>query len=201
MRKNGAPFCWRKKTFAAVSLVFISAILVAPFWLARSALDNAAVATVAPEHSIFDLPQALTAVGPEPGFQWGRLVAAMNPALTAAEAEQIGRAVLRYSGLYGLPPSLIVAIIRVESGGDLLAVSPRGAQGLMQVMPFWKRELGIEGTLFDIDNNIRAGSHILAENIRQWGYKEGIVRYYRGNMPVSGEKYFVRVQAALKRTG
>lgn len=202
MRKTGEPG-WRKKTFAAVSFVFFSAILIVPFWLVRfGAIDEASAVAFIPEASVFAGSRFTLQPGPEmPDKQWGSLVAAMNPALSSVEAEEIGRAILRYSGFYGLPPNLIVAIIRVESGGNLFAVSPRGAQGLMQVMPFWKKELGIEGTLFGIDNNIRAGSHILSENIRRWGYKEGIVRYYRGNMPVSGEGYFVKVQAALKRTG
>ena len=203
MRKTGEPLGWRKKTFAAVSFVFFTAILIVPFWLARfGSVDEASAVARVEEPAMFAGAQFfLKSDDAVSGFRWGSLVAAMNPGLSAMEADEIGRAILRYSGIYGLPPNLIVAIIRVESGGNLFAVSPRGAQGLMQVMPFWKKELGIEGTLFDVDNNIRAGSHILAENISRWGYKEGIVRYYRGNMPVSGERYFVKVQDALKRTG
>ncbi|MBW7956300.1 MAG: lytic transglycosylase domain-containing protein [Deltaproteobacteria bacterium] len=121
----------------------------------------------------------------------------MNPSLTEREASEIGRAVLRYSSRYGLEPGLVAAIIKVESSANPFAVSSKGAQGLMQVMPFWKRELGVHGTLFDIDNNINVGCRILAENIRRWGFEEGIARYYRGNLPVSGEKYIVKVKAAL----
>ncbi len=128
---------------------------------------------------------------------WGALVAEVNPALTSFEVNEIGRAILQYSRHYSLPPQLLVAIIRVESSGRVNAVSPKGAQGLMQVMPFWKGELGIEGTLFDIDNNIRAGSHILAENIRERGFEDGIALYYRGNLPVSGAGYVGKVQKAM----
>jgi soluble lytic murein transglycosylase-like protein len=68
----------------------------------------------------------------------------------------------------------------------------------MQVMPFWKKELGIEGTLFDIDNNIKAGTHILAEYIKEHGYKEGIARYYRGTLSIDGQDYYGKVHKAMQ---
>ena len=188
-----------RKTLAAFYFLFVGVALTATLWFSRwSAVDEAAAVGLSPDAALtsFELPFG---AGSE-HFYWGSLIASMNPSLTAWEVNEIGKAVLRYSGLYELPPNLIIAIISVESRGDLFAISPRGAQGLMQVMPFWKKTLGIEGTLFDIDNNIRAGCHILADNIKRWGYKEGIARYYRGNLPVSGEKYFVKVQAATKET-
>ncbi len=129
---------------------------------------------------------------------WGGMVAAMNPSLTSGEAEEIGSAVLKYSSQYGLSPRLIVAVIMVESSGRVFAVSPKGAEGLMQVMPFWKNELGIEGTLFDIDTNIRAGAHILAQYTKRYGFEEGIARYYRGTLPVSGDAYIGKVQKAMQ---
>ena len=41
-----------------------------------------------------------------------------------------------------LPPELVLSVIEVESTFDRFAVSHVGAQGLMQVMPFWKDEIG-----------------------------------------------------------
>ncbi|MBE7414288.1 MAG: transglycosylase SLT domain-containing protein [Deltaproteobacteria bacterium] len=132
---------------------------------------------------------------------WASVIGAINPSLTSTEADDIGRAVLKYSGEYGLSPRLIVAVIKVESSGRVSAVSPKGAEGLMQVMPFWKKELGIEGTLFDIDTNIGAGSHILAHYINRYGFEEGIARYYRGTLPVSGDAYIGKVQKAMESIG
>jgi soluble lytic murein transglycosylase-like protein len=41
-----------------------------------------------------------------------------------------------------LPPELVLSVIEVESAFDRYAISRVGAQGLMQVMPFWKDEIG-----------------------------------------------------------
>ncbi|MFW2405137.1 MAG: lytic transglycosylase domain-containing protein [Gammaproteobacteria bacterium] len=62
----------------------------------------------------------------------------------------------------GLPPEMILAVIDIESAFDAYAVSRAGAQGLMQVMPFWLDEIGRPGDrLVDIRTNLRMGCTIL----------------------------------------
>lgn len=69
----------------------------------------------------------------------------------------------REATLAGLDPGLVLALIQVESNFDSFALSTAGARGLMQVMPFWKKEIGREeDNLFDVDTNLRYGSTILA---------------------------------------
>lgn len=61
-----------------------------------------------------------------------------------------------------LKPELVLALIEVESGFDRFAVSHSGARGLMQVMPFWKKEIGHPiDSLFDPHTNLRYGCTIL----------------------------------------
>lgn len=62
-----------------------------------------------------------------------------------------------------LRPELILAIIHTESGFDRYAVSSAGAQGLMQIMPFWKKVIGHpKDNLTLIDVNLRYGCAILS---------------------------------------
>jgi soluble lytic murein transglycosylase-like protein len=61
-----------------------------------------------------------------------------------------------------LPPGLVMALISVESRFDRWAVSPAGAVGLMQVMPFWPEQLGMRRyELTHIAPNIHMGCAIL----------------------------------------
>jgi len=61
-----------------------------------------------------------------------------------------------------LPPELVLALIQVESRFDRFAISSAGAQGLMQIMPFWLKEIGRPGdNLFKATTNLRMGCTIL----------------------------------------
>jgi soluble lytic murein transglycosylase-like protein len=62
----------------------------------------------------------------------------------------------------GLSPELVLSLIEVESQFDRYAVSRSGARGLMQVMPFWKKEIGHpQDNLFHPLTNLRYGCTIL----------------------------------------
>ncbi len=68
----------------------------------------------------------------------------------------------------GLFPGLVLAVIQVESNFDRYAISRAGALGLMQVMPFWLKEIGRpDANLFDIQTNLRLGCTILAYYLRR----------------------------------
>jgi soluble lytic murein transglycosylase-like protein len=63
----------------------------------------------------------------------------------------------------GLDPAMVLGLIQVESGFRKYALSPVGAHGYMQVMPFWTRVIG-DGDprmLFNMQTNLRYGCSIL----------------------------------------
>lgn len=61
-----------------------------------------------------------------------------------------------------LSPELVLAVIEVESDFDRYAISVAGAQGLMQIMPFWLKEIGRpDDNLFHVQTNLRMGCTIL----------------------------------------
>lgn len=79
-----------------------------------------------------------------------------------------------------LNPQLVLAVIHVESLFDRFAISRVGAQGLMQVMPFWKQEIGTgQDNLTDIVTNIRYGCAILRTylTMEHGHYARALARY------------------------
>lgn len=110
---------------------------------------------------------------------------AMQPRLrmtvkSESEREEILHHVHCESRRLGLPPALVMAVIDVESRFDRWAVSSAGAVGLMQIMPFWPRELGMRNEqLVRIPQNIRMGCTILKYYLdREKGdYTRALARY------------------------
>ncbi len=93
----------------------------------------------------------------------------------------------------GVEPALVHAVISVESAYRPEAVSPKGAIGLMQVMPGTAKRYGISNPA-DIQNNLRAGSRHLRTLIDMFGDRldlvlaaynagEGAVRKYKNSIP------------------
>jgi hypothetical protein len=73
---------------------------------------------------------------------------------------QVAGLIQKYAKQHGLDPKLVQAVIRQESGFNPIAVSPKGAMGLMQLMPETAASLGIEDP-FDVEQNIKGGVRFL----------------------------------------
>jgi len=127
------------------------------------------------------------------------LVAAMvsdiNPHLPARDLERIAAAIVRYSAQYGVDSELVTAVLKVESMGRPWAYSPKGAVGLMQVMPHMMHPMGLAGNAATIESNIEAGCYILAHNIRRLGEDQGISAYFWGSR-IRGFAYLEKVREA-----
>jgi soluble lytic murein transglycosylase-like protein len=72
----------------------------------------------------------------------------------------LDRLIDRVAGEVSVSPRLLHAVIAVESGYDARAVSPKGAQGLMQLMPATAQRFGVRDP-FDPEQNVRAGATYL----------------------------------------
>ncbi len=104
-----------------------------------------------------------------------------------------------------LDPTLILAVIGVESNYNPFANSPTGAKGLMQVIPEVHSEqftpYGGAMAIFDPKTNLRIGVKILKQSIDLTGsLKEGLRLYKAGEESVSEEnEYIARVMAEQER--
>lgn len=97
-----------------------------------------------------------------------------------------------------LPPNLVLAVIQVESKFRRFAISSAGAQGLMQIMPFWLKVVGEpNGNLFHLHTNLRIGCTILHYYLQQahGDYQQALARY---NGSVGKTWYPDRVFQALQ---
>ena len=115
------------------------------------------------------------------------------------ERLHILRAAHREAKRAGLPIDLVMGVIHTESRFQRFAISVVGAQGLMQVMPFWKNEIGRpEDNLTDIDTNLRYGCTILSYYLERskGNISEALARY---NGSYGKMKYPNKVYAAQNR--
>jgi soluble lytic murein transglycosylase-like protein len=106
--------------------------------------------------------------------------------------------VYRESSRHDLDADLVLAVMQVESAFDRFAISRVGAQGLMQVMPFWRREIGrTRDNLTEVETNVRYGTTILSHylDISDGDLVEALGRYNgsRGKL-----KYPERVVSAWR---
>lgn len=113
-----------------------------------------------------------------------------------AEAHQIGRQLQ-------LDPTLILAVMAIESRFNPFAASPWGAQGLMQVHTRVHADklepLGGALAVFDPVSNLRVGAEILRDAIRRAGSVPGGLRLYVGAVSTDGRDYLIKVLSEHER--
>ncbi|HEX5421230.1 MAG TPA: lytic transglycosylase domain-containing protein [Gammaproteobacteria bacterium] len=116
-----------------------------------------------------------------------------------AERIEILKAVHREATRDHISPELVLAVIDVESNFDRYAISSTSALGLMQVMPFWVKEVGgtDKNQLFDIDFNVLLGCRILEYylDMEDGDFVQALARY---NGSTGQRGYADRVLARLR---
>ncbi len=129
-------------------------------------------------------------------------------------ATPYGELIYGVSERHALNPALVVAVVRAESGFDPRAVSRKGAQGLMQLMPATARRFGLSGSqAFEPEKNLDAGARYLswladrfdgdlARVLAAYNAGEGTVQRYGGVPPYRETRnYLKRIYAELGLDG
>lgn len=120
---------------------------------------------------------------------------------SSATSHKIEKAIQDAAVQYQLSPKLIKGVIKAESNYDANAISPAGAQGLMQLMPGTARDMGVSNP-FDIKQNIDGGVRYLRKMMDMFGgnvrkalsaYNAGpeTVKRYNGDVPYSETRQYV----------
>ncbi len=108
-----------------------------------------------------------------------RLAAAPLPELMPPDAPRnIVDIVKRHAPQYKLSPALVLAFIKVESNYDTIALSPKNAKGLMQLIPETAARFGVARP-YDAEQNIRGGM----------AYLSWLMAYFEGNVPLVAAAY------------
>ena len=100
---------------------------------------------------------------------------------------QLEALIRKYAQIYGVDPSLVRAVIRHESGFKTTAVSPKGAQGLMQLMPGTAALMGVKNP-FDPEQNIAGGV----------GYLRHCLDRFQHNVPLAVAAYNAGPESVAK---
>jgi soluble lytic murein transglycosylase-like protein len=133
-------------------------------------------------------------------------VARMLGAKPTPTRQVIEREIDRVAREFGLERSLFRALIRVESGGNPKALSPVGARGIAQVMPYNHKRCGLRSaeTLWDVTANLRCGAQILREELDEHRDVNRALQAYNGgpkciNRCRESIQYAAKVLAITKR--
>lgn len=107
-----------------------------------------------------------------------------SPSAPSARTDVVTAAIAEASARSGVPASWIRAVIRAESFGDARAVSPKGAIGLMQLMPATfatlRAQLRLGPDPFDVRDNVMAGAAYLRLMYDRYGLVGMIGAYNAG---------------------
>ncbi len=83
-----------------------------------------------------------------------------------ASVQRYGWEISHASYTHQVPEGLIARVLWIESKGQQYALSPAGARGLMQVMPFWFKP---GESMYDAHTNVEKGAYVLRTNYDRYG--------------------------------
>lgn len=117
-------------------------------------------------------------------------LAPIRVSISSPERRAVAAAVRQLAQHYELDPALVLAVIDAESGFDHRAVSPKGAMGLMQLMPGTAERFGVRDP-FDPEQNLKGGM----------AYLRWLIAYFEGRVPLVVAAYNAGEQAVERYGG
>jgi soluble lytic murein transglycosylase-like protein len=116
----------------------------------------------------------------------------VSPALVARSNPQFEPLIRQHASQRGIRPDLVRAVIQVESAFNPRAVSPKGAMGLMQLMPATAKQFGVIDP-FNPAENIRAGVSYLRQLLDRYDHDEQLALAAYNAGPGAVDKYGSKV--------
>jgi membrane-bound lytic murein transglycosylase MltF len=134
-------------------------------------------------------------------FEHDATPAVIAPGATPKPAQNLDQVISAISDRHHIDPDFINSVIHAESGFNQHAVSPKGAQGLMQLMPGTAIQLGVTDA-FDAGDNVEGGTRYLRELLERYNFDvikalaaynagPGRVERYRGVPPYAETRAYV----------
>jgi membrane-bound lytic murein transglycosylase MltF len=127
------------------------------------------VPTVEIEHFEKAPPEAVEDAPSSPKTGELRPTSGGKPSVIPRRPVDLSQVVNEASGRYRLDPDLVNSVIKAESDFKVRAVSPKGAQGLMQLMPGTAAQLGVPNA-FDPQANVDGGTRYLRELLERYNF-------------------------------
>lgn len=158
---------------------------------------------VARMHALWQRVEHLSAGMPSVSqhMAFAQVLRAAKRGTSAALPIPISELIVRVAREEGVDEALVRAVVQAESGGNPNAVSPKGAMGLMQLMPRTAEAMGVSNP-FDPEQNLRGGVRLLKGLLNEFGdvrlalaaYNAGgpAVRQYGGIPPYAETHRFIQ---------
>jgi soluble lytic murein transglycosylase-like protein len=173
-----------RRSLVALAILATSSVADAQIYTWRDASGTLTMADTAPRDTAAELRTFKVARSTES-------IRVTRPVSTAYR-DTYDDLIVKHAQANNLRPDLVRAVVQVESGYNPGAVSPKGAMGLMQLMPTTASQLGVRSP-FDPEENIRGGTNYLRQLLDRFEGNEELALAAYNAGPMAVDRYGAKV--------